>query len=332
MVQFARCRRALLRLLGFFSTALSLLVPLAGVAEGQEEGVTENVVVADRLQREGGDSRYALDRTSLYGDDARVPLPLVAWATSSFSYTNIGGDPTQVYGSGPAAGCKTAGGAPQPCYSAFSGNTAQPGGEMILAGELGLLPRLSILGNLMVGAGGTGGVPSPDVGGTAGIRLQLLPSSWTHTHLVVSGGYVREAYNPPAYDDDNKRWVPGQSGGINAAFLQVAFSGDIGRFRLGATIHGQHTFAYGRDPLDVMVDLGANYRVVGGLRAGIEYVGQDLEESISPGAEGGPRHFLGPIAALQLWDDRITIVGGPSIGLSSVSPDFVARLAASVGF
>jgi hypothetical protein len=50
------------------------------------------------------------------------------------------------------------------------------------------------------------------------------------------------------------------------------------------------------------------------------------------GAEGGARHFLGPIASLQLWHDRVTIVGGPAIGLSSISPDFVARVAASVGF
>jgi hypothetical protein len=109
-------------------------------------------------------------------------------------------------------------------------------------------------------------------------------------------------------------------------------SGDVGRLRLGGMFHGQHTFADGRDPLDITVDLGATYRLVGGFRAGIEYLGQDLEESFSPGAEGGPRHFIGPVAALQVWHDRLTIVGGPSVGLSYISPDFVARLAASVGF
>jgi len=223
---------------------------------------------------------------------------------------------------------------PQPCYSTFAGNTAQPGGTTIITGELGVLPRLSVLGSVMVGFGGSGGVPSADVGGTAGLRYQVLPSSFTHTHLVISGGYIREAYNPPVYDDDKNpaAWLPGQSGGVNAGYVQVAMSGDIGRLRLGGTFHGQHTFADGRDPLDIMVDLGASYRVAGTFRAGIEYVGQDLEETFSPAAEGGPRHFLGPVASLQLWHDRLTIVGGPSVGLSYISPDFVARVAASVAF
>jgi hypothetical protein len=186
----------------------------------------------------------------------------------------------------------------------------------------------------MVGAGGGAGVPSPDVGGTLAARFQLLPDAWTHTHLVVSGGYVREAWNPPVYDDDKTPpvWIPGTQEGINGGYIQVAFSGDVGRFRLGGMFHGQHTFADGRDPLDVTVDLGASYRVVGDFRVGAEYVGQDLEESFSPGAEGGARHFLGPVASLQLWNRRITILGGPSVGLSAISPDFVARVAMSVGF
>jgi hypothetical protein len=321
----ARWRVALIILV----PASHLLVP--GEAGAQEVGSGDQVQ-PDRPETEGGESRYAIDHTTLYGDDARVPLPLVVVATSSFSYTSIGSDPTVVTGTGPTAGCKTSGGAPQPCYSSFAGNTAQPGGEMIVTGELGVLPHLSVLGNVMVGVGGEGGVPSPDIGGTAALRLQVFPYAWTHLHMVLSGGYIREAYNPPAYDDDNNKWVPGQAGGINAAFLQVAMSGDIGRLRLNGMLHGQHTFADGRDPLDVMVDLNASFRIVGRFRAGIEYVGQDLEESFSPGAEGGPRHFLGPVASLQLWHDRLTLIGGPSIGLSSISPDFVARLAASVGF
>ena len=66
-------------------------------------------------------------------------------------------------------------------------------------------------------------------------------------------------------------------------------------------------------------------------RLGAEYLGQDLEESFSPGAEGGARHFLGPVASVQVWHKRITLIGGPSVGLSSISPDFVARVAGSVG-
>jgi hypothetical protein len=279
---------------------------------------------------------HEIDRTSLYGDDARVPVPMTVVATSSFSYTNVGTDPTQVSSPYPAAGvgCYTAGGESRPCYASFASNTAQPGAQMIIAGELGLLPRLSVLGTFMTGFGGSGGVPNPDVGGAVGLRLRLLPESWTRTHLVVSGGYIREAYNPPVYDDDKTPavWLPGSAGGTNAGYAQLAFSGDVGRFRLGGTFHAQHTFADGRDPLDVMVDLGASIRVVSEFRLGAEYVGQDLEESFDPGAEGGARHFLGPTASMQFWNRRITVVGGPAIGLSAISPDFVARIGASVGF
>jgi hypothetical protein len=315
-----------------FSTASASWASVAAAQEEQEPAPLKETVPPDRPTEPGGDARYQIDRTSLYGDDARIPLPLTAIATSSFSYTNVGSDPTQVSGSGANLGCRTAAGASQPCYSTFSGNTAQPGGTMILTGELGLLPHLSILGNIMVGAGGEGGVPSPDMGGTAALRFQVFPDSWTHTHFVVSAGYVREAWNPPVYDDDNNKWIAGQPGGVNGAYFQLAVYGDIGRFRVGGMFHGQHTFADGRDPLDLTVDLAANYRIVGGFRAGFEYVGQDLEESFDPGAEGGARHFLGPIAALQLWNERVTIVGGPAFGLSYISPDFVARMAASVGF
>jgi len=184
----------------------------------------------------------------------------------------------------------------------------------------------------MVGIGGAIGVPAADVGGTAGLRLSLLPQSWTRAHLVVSGGYVREAYDAPHFNDDTGHWTLGRPGGVDATYVQLAMSGDVGRVRLGATVRGQHAFADGRDPLDVLVDLGATYRVAGGFRAGVEYVGQDLEESFTPGAEAGPRHFVGPIASLQLFHDRLILVGGPAVGLSSFSPDFLGRVAASFGF
>jgi hypothetical protein len=285
---------------------------------------------------DGGGTRHEIDRTSLYGDDARIPLPMTVIATSSLSYTNIGSDPTQVSSPYPkeGAGCYNSAGIAQPCYSTFSNNTAQPGGQMILTGEVGLLPRFSVLGNIMVGAGGGAGVPSPNLGGTVAARFQVFPDSWTQTHFVVSGGYVREAWNPPVYDDDKTPavWLPGTQGGVNGAYVQLALSGDVGPLRVGGMIHGQHTFAEGRDPLDVTMDLGATYRVVGSFRLGAEYVGQDLEESFSPGAEGGARHFLGPVASLQFWHQRVTVIGGPSVGLSSISPDLVARVAMSVGF
>jgi len=324
--------------------AASLL--LSTSVAGAQEVETEAVVVPDRPQGAGGDSRYAIDRTTLYGDDARVPLPLVVVATSSVSYTNIGADPTYVSSPYPTQGpgCYTSAGLKQTCYSTFSNNTAQPGISTIITGEMGVLPHISILGNIMIGggiptngssAGSTASaVPNPDIGGTASLRVQVFPYSWTRLHGVVSVGYVREAWNPPVYNDDANPavWIPGTLGGTNGGYFQLAMSGDVGRIRMDGMFHAQHTFAPGRDPLDITVDLNASIRIVGRFRAGLEYVGQDLEESFSPGAEGGPRHFLGPVASIQTWNDRLTVIGGPAIGLSSISPDFVARVAASVGF
>jgi hypothetical protein len=57
-----------------------------------------------------------------------------------------------------------------------------------------------------------------------------------------------------------------------------------------------------------------------------------MEESFNPAAEGGARHFVGPIASLQLFQNRLTIVGGPSVGLSAYSPQLLGRVAASFGF
>ena len=123
-------------------------------------------------------ARHEIDRTSLYGDDARVPLPMTVVATTSLSYTNIGSDPTQVSSPYPneGAGCFTSAGVPKACYSTFAGNTAQPGGQLIVSGELGLFPRVSILGSVMAGAGGPGRRSQPRCGrDRRGARSALSP-------------------------------------------------------------------------------------------------------------------------------------------------------------
>ena len=307
--------------------AVPLVMLAAGTARADEAAVTEQP--AD----DGPAGRAQIDRTWLYGDDARVPLPLTAVATSSLSYTSIGNSPTRISYPQPNIGsCVNAAGGAQPCYSNFAGNTAQPGAMVLVGGELGLLPRTSLQANVMAGLGGGTDVPSPNLGATASLRFSVLPDSLRHLHLVLSTGYIREAWGGPVYNDDTGKWLPGNPNGDNGAFIQGAISGDVGPVRLAGTLHGEHIFAEGRDPLDVMVDLGASYRIAGAFRAGLEYVGQDLEETFSPGAEGGARHFVGPIASLQLLGDRLTFVAGPSVGLSRISPDFVARAGASLGF
>ncbi len=265
-------------------------------------------------------SRHRIDRTWLYADDARVATPLSVVASSSVSYTNVGSSPSRIASPYPNT------------YNGFAANTAQPGGMVAVGGEVGLLSRLSVMAIGQLGLGGVDGVPNPSAGALAGLRLRLSPSDWQNVHVAISAGYLREAWSGPVYDDDNGKWLPGSPAGDNGAWIQAAFSADIQRLRLAMTIHGEHVFWAGRDPLDVMADVGASYRLADPLRLGIEYVGQDLEESLTPGAEGGARHFVGPVASLQLFGQRMSVVAGPAVGLSSMSPSFVGRIALSYGF
>jgi hypothetical protein len=271
--------------------------------------------------RSEGESPRAIDRTWLYADDARIPAPLTVIGMSSTSYTDVGSSPFRVA----AVTVPTK-------YTAFDANTAQPGVMFAVGGEVGLFSRVSIvaLGELgLDGENGTNG------GAIAGVRLRVSPSSWTHLHMVVSAGYLRESWEGPVFDDDTGKWNPGHPNGDNGMWFQAAVSGDLGRLRLVGNVHAEHVFADGRDPLDVMVNLGAAYRVIGGFRAGVEWVGQDLEETFSPGAEGGARMFFGPMASEQLLDNRLTLALGPALGLSQATgeaPNFVGRFSAAYGF
>ena len=295
---------------------VALLVPASARADDP----------VDRPTAPDDASRHEIDRTWLYTDDARVAAPLTLLVTSSLSYTSVGNSPSRVVN--PFPGC------PAPCntYNALGANTGLPGGMLQVGAELGLVQRLSVMAVAQVGVGGADNVPSPNVGALVGLRFQVFPSEWRNLHLAISGGYLREAWQGPVYDDDDNVWRPGSPNGDNGAWIQVAFSGDFGRVRVATTVHAEHVFADGRDPVDIMVQAGASYRVAGAFRLGLEYVGQDLEESFDPGAEGGARHFIGPIASLQLMNRRFSLVAGPSFGLSSTSPDVLGRLAAAYSF
>jgi hypothetical protein len=184
----------------------------------------------------------------------------------------------------------------------FAANVSRPGGIVEAGGEVGVLPRLA------VAASGFGGGDQPGFGALAGLRLEPFAELSTTTHAVVSGGYLREL------------------NGGDGAWLRLAVSQDIARLRLGATVHGEHVFAAGRDAIDVLVIAGASYAIAGPLRAGLEYIAQDLEESLGDEAEGGMRQFLGPQIALELLDKRLSIVGGPAFGVGPRSPAFTGRL------
>jgi hypothetical protein len=296
-----------------FGATVTMLLCVAFAAKADAFANADQIVTNDGTV-------HRIDRTWLYVDDATVAPPMMVVGSSNFSYTNVGSSVSRVVSPYPNT------------YDGFAANTAQPGGLVAVGGELGLVPRLSIAATGQVGVGGIDGVPNPSAGAVTGLRFNVSPSEWTATRVVLSVGYLREAWSGPIYDDDTRKWLPGSATGDNGAWFQIAAAGNIARLRWALTVHGEHVFWPGRDPLDVMAELGASYRVVGLFRAGVEYVGQDLEESFEAGAEGGARHFVGPVASLQLMGERVTIVAGPSIGLSSRSPSLLGRLGLSYGF
>jgi hypothetical protein len=256
---------------------------------------------------------HAIDRSWLYVDDAKTAEPGAVIAATSVSYTTVGSNPDPT--SAP--------------YRAFAFNTAQPGALLSLGGEVGLLPRLSLeaLGQVQVG-----GESAASPGAVAGLRFALSPSSWKNVHLLASVGYLRETWSPATRDPESRQLVPGQPNGDNGAWVEAAGSADFKRLRLGLTAHGEHVFADGRDGVDIMVKTGASYRLVDWFRVGVEWVGQDLEGALRNDAEGGARHFVGPTAALALLNERLSVVVGPSLGLSDPSPKLLGRLAIAYGF
>jgi hypothetical protein len=218
-------------------------------------------------------------RPWLYLDDPSLPAPMRVVALVRGTYTN---DPSPT--------------------RPFGANVSRPGGIVEAGAEVGLLPKLSLA------ASGFGGGDQLGFGALAGLRYEPFGDAWKSTHMVFSGGYLREL------------------NGGNGAWMRFAIAQDIQRLRLGATAHGEHVFQDGRDAVDLLVMAGVSYRVLGPMRLGVEYVGQDVEGALSPDNEEGVRHFLGPQVALELLDRRLSVAGGPALGLGPSSPPFSGRL------
>jgi hypothetical protein len=192
----------------------------------------------------------------------------------------------------------------------FAANLASPGTMLELGAELGVVRGLSVQ---LIGVRGES-YPYGDgaTGAQLGIRWAALASR--STRLVVGAGYLRELSRG------------------DGAWGRVALEHERGRARLALSVHGERVFTPGRDGFDVMVTAGADMRVAGPLRAGIEYVGQDLEGLAEPDAEGGARHIVGGMLSMRLLSDRLSLVGGPAVGLGGPSPRAIGRAAIAYGF
>jgi hypothetical protein len=192
----------------------------------------------------------------------------------------------------------------------FATNLASPGAMLEVGSELGLLRGVSVQ---LVGVRGESYSSGEGATG-AQLGVRWAPLASRSTRLVLSAGYLREL-----------------SGG-DGAWGRVALEHELGLARLALSVHGERVFVQGRDSFDVMVTAGADMRVAGPLRAGIEYVGQDLEGLAEDDAEGGARHIVGGMLSLRLFSDRLSLVGGPAVALGGQSARALGRAAIAYAF
>jgi hypothetical protein len=197
----------------------------------------------------------------------------------------------------------------------FAANVASAGAVFGAGVEVGITRWFALSGEGLL-AGRTSDAPGGagvNGGGMIGASFYPFPKSWP-VDLALAGGYLREL------------------GGANGAWGRVSVGGSYKGARFVATAIGSHVFEKGRDGVDIMLTAGATYAVLPILRLGAEYVVQDLEGAWEEEeADGGIRHFLGPIASLELAK-RVHLTAGPAFGLSKGSPTVLGRFAAAYAF
>ncbi len=114
---------------------------------------------------------------------------------------------------------------------------------------------------------------------------------------------------------------------------RLSLTYDAGPLRMIGNAHAEKIFAEGRDSVDLLAFGGASVRATSQIRVGAEYVGQDLEDAFeSEEAEGGARHFAGPVAAFHLVDGSFWVTAGPAFGLNQRSPKLIGRLSVAAAF
>jgi hypothetical protein len=141
----------------------------------------------------------------------------------------------------------------------------------------------------------------------AGARYQFTDPA-SPLHATLSGGVTHEGLS-----------------GTTGISLLAAASLATGPFVMAANLQADKMFAAGRDSVDLITTAGVAVRVVGGLRVGIEYVGQDLEDAFEEDLEGGARHAVGPSLALDLDGGRYQVTVASGFGLNAISPTAVVR-------
>ncbi len=188
----------------------------------------------------------------------------------------------------------------------FASNLAAPGTMAELGFEAGLGGGFSIAATA-AGSDAFAGAGNGSAGGVAGVRF-APKLTIDGLRLACTASYLRELT------------------GAQGLFGRATATYDLGAWRFGGTGVLETVFATGRDEADVMMVLGVQREIFPRLRIGVEYVGQDLEGLVDDEeAEGGARHFMGATVSYALLDERLALIAGPSLGLSSGSPDVLGR-------
>lgn len=181
-----------------------------------------------------------------------------------------------------------------------------------MGGELGLNDRLSLrLYGLVSDPSGLG-LASGTVGGE--LRGRLWSTDDDRHQLTVAVGALREL-----------------SGAV-ALQARVIATLRFGRLRLVGDLALERSTRRAADALDVLVVTGASYALRPWLRAGVEYVGQDLEALWEPEEIEGARHMAGPVLALVSERYGLQLVAGPAFGLSATSPGLIVRAGVQYAF
>lgn len=188
----------------------------------------------------------------------------------------------------------------------FASNLAAPGTMAELGVEAGLGGGFALAATV-VGSDAFASAGNGSAGGVAGLRYapQLTLEG---LRVAFTASYLRELT------------------GAQGLFGRATATYDLGAWRFGGTGVLEKVFARGRDEADVMMVVGVQRELLPSLRVGVEYVGQDLEGLVDEEeAEGGARHFMGATVSYAFLDERLAVIAGPSLGLSSGSPDVLGR-------
>lgn len=119
---------------------------------------------------------------------------------------------------------------------------------------------------------------------------------------------------------------------------RITLSFDTPNLKASGNLLLEHTFAQGRDGVDVITNLGFQYRLFRNLYAGFEAIGQDLEGFWEADeAEGGAKLMVGPSLSLAPKKSRLSFAfcGGPAIHATHstvTNPNAIRELPAQSGF